>query len=121
MNYYVGNKTREQLKPFHFEGLFNDEIGRAKTKKLLCFVAMEIFYLKKSHENLNYNLVLDNGYRKSSFKYGIAHHSRIFGAQHDQHTSWVMKLYDPHKYHACVAHKILVMKKRSNNWSCVEE
>jgi len=66
---YVGNKTREQLKPFHFEGLFNDEIGRAKTKKLFCFGAMETF-IKKSHENLNYNLVLDNGYRKSSFKYG---------------------------------------------------
>jgi hypothetical protein len=43
---YVGNKTREQLKPFDFEGLFNDEIGRAKTKKLFCFVVMENFIKK---------------------------------------------------------------------------
>jgi hypothetical protein len=43
---YVGNKTREQLKPFHFEGLFDDEIGRAKTKKLFCFGAMETFIKK---------------------------------------------------------------------------
>jgi hypothetical protein len=93
-------------------------------KQRNCFVLLLWkILLKKSHENLNYNLVLDNGYRKSSFKYGITHHSSLknFGAQDDQDTSWVMKLYDPHKYHACVAHKILVMKKRSNNWSCVEE
>jgi hypothetical protein len=49
-------------------------------KQRNCFVlVLWKLLLKKSHENLNYNLVLDNGYRKSSFKYGIIHHSRILG------------------------------------------
>jgi hypothetical protein len=76
---YVGNKTREQLKPFPFWRSFQWWNWKSKNKEIVLFCCYGKKLLKKSHENLNYNLVLDNGYRKSSFKYGITHHSRILG------------------------------------------